>query len=130
MSPIRSLCTIHTTDGEEIWPTEVARHLDSGRHAMADGTSSIATRWRNIRITSPLDGEHLAMTDQARVLPLRAESNAARDLFWFVNGKYIGKCRPGVALEWPMQVGTVEISCSNESGQTQTSRITVEDLTR
>lgn len=124
-------CAVHARGGAETWPPEVAAFLarrrdgTTGPHAPAGAAPSVP------RITAPAAGSTFRLLDQvaadAQRIPFSATGGAAvRSLHWFVNDRYLGASAPGQGLLWPVERGTFQIVCCDESGGSDSVKIAVE----
>ncbi len=80
-------------------------------------------------ILSPAEGQVALLipgvsVDQQEV-PLEAEAAHARELTWFVNGKFLGRAKADERLWWTPAVGTHEILVTDDRGFTSRRRLVV-----
>ena len=100
-------------------PRRVPPPLDSRCTNGAAAGAALAAG-RDPEITSPLNGVSYVMRDIAAApIPLRATTEAdVGELFWFVDGAFIGRTKRGVTLEWqPNRPGKFFLRVVDDSGR-------------
>jgi len=78
-------------------------------------------------IVSLQDGkEYLIEQDGGEQLPLNAQpANDVRQLYWYVNDRFVGTCEPSGTVFLKPLAGTSKISCSDDKGRNRDIRISV-----
>lgn len=78
-------------------------------------------------IVSLQDGkEYLLEKDSGQELPLSAQpANDVRQLYWYVNDRFIGSCEPSGTVFLKPMAGNSKVSCSDDKGRNRDIRISV-----
>ena len=126
VSPITT-CHIHSDSGTEDWDSQAEQFFETvglprktraGEHPNSD-----------IHIL-PMATDVAWQTNQqtgARVLALRARTGpGTKALFWFANRDFIGGVKPGETLYWSPTPGSYTIAATNDLGESDSIRVTVE----
>jgi penicillin-binding protein 1C len=100
-------------------------------HGLAGIGTDAAGRAPRTRIVAPAAGETFRLDADARHLAqsiaLRAQAaDAAGDLHWFVDRRFLARAEPGATVLWPLQPGPHLIACSDAQGRGDSVRIVVE----
>ncbi len=114
-------CAIHRAAGGgrvvEVWPAEAAAWLAARGKAPKEARP--AGRGR-LAITSPLAGGEYVISGgegPADVLYLTAQPPpGAAAVYWFLDGRLLGKSRAGARLAWPMRAGRHELLAADGRG--------------
>ncbi|MCR5347786.1 MAG: penicillin-binding protein 1C [Fretibacterium sp.] len=114
-------CTMHTLrQGHTtvIWPTEL-------RTAVPPSTS-FSPQQGPLTITSPIAGATYltAPFDLQRRLPMRAEG-AAEQVWWYLDGRYIGTSLPNETFFHPVSDGTHIIGATDKEGRSTSTTVRV-----
>lgn len=82
------------------------------------------------RLISPSAGSHceiLAADAQEKAgIPLRAQTDAdVRELYWFSDRSFIGRCHPGQTLSWKPTPGEYELVVLDDHGRSFSCEVVV-----
>ena len=129
-SPIES-CSVHRAQGE-VWPSHVADRLAAA--GLTRKKPSFPQR-RGPREHPPrLLGPEPGVVFAARVIngsvaeiPLEATADgAAKRLFWFINGRFLGSSEPGRGPSWKAAPGVWTVRVVDDRGGAAARRVRVE----
>jgi len=124
-------CRLHRVEGGvvvTVWPPEVAAFMVQGTARPATKeTGTLVTPTAPMHIESPCPGaEYVLAPGEQQTLHLAARSPAGPDgLWWFMDGKLLGRAAAGEALAWPMAPGEHEASACDSSGTAAAVRFRV-----
>jgi penicillin-binding protein 1C len=116
----------------EFWPSELARSFElaglprrpppTAPHCA--GTASISDP---PRIVSPRRAVEYRLDAAHPSIPLNAHRDAAaRTLYWFANGAFIGATAPGATLDWtPNRTGEITVSVRDDLGISDSRRVRI-----
>ncbi|MEN3187686.1 MAG: penicillin-binding protein 1C [Atribacterota bacterium] len=118
------ICNLHRFDNGQVvtlWPKELSLYLEDQKRS-----SPITSPTISLTIASPADGKRYLPNPLTRGLrlPLRAETKE-NEVYWFVNGEFVGKSKRGASLFVTLSPGTHTITASSPSGNTDTVTIEV-----
>lgn len=121
----------------EFWPSDLLRLFRKAgiprRTPPPDGEScrleALAQAGAPPSITSPQQGVEYAVRlagERAQTIPLLAIADAdARELFWFVDDRLVGRARPGEALPWHASPGSYVVRAVDDRGRAATAKLWV-----
>ncbi len=124
----------------EFWPSDLQQvFIDAGIPRRkppqnAGCTDAGAPDGAAPRIVSPRRGSAYVMrlgeSDRGGVALTAAADGAARSVYWFVDGAYVGRSAPGEALYWrPAAAGRFRVRAVDDRGRSDERPLTV-DLTQ
>lgn len=94
----------------------------------AAGCTKIKSDRAAPRITSPVHGRtYIRESEEPIKLQLACQTASdAKTVYWYINGKFLGKVAAGETLFFEPQMGSLTISCSDDRGRNSDISITVE----
>lgn len=118
------ICDLHRFQNGQVvtlWPKELSLFLEEQKVSF-----SAPHLTSPLTIASPADGKRYLPNPLTRNLrlPLRAETKE-NEVYWFVNGEFVGKSKSGASLFVTLSLGTHTITASSPSGNTDTVTIEV-----
>ncbi|NSW76323.1 MAG: penicillin-binding protein 1C [Candidatus Atribacteria bacterium] len=118
------ICDLHRFQNGQVvtlWPKELSLFLEEQRVSLPTPNCTSP-----LTIASPADGKRYLPNPLTRSLrlPLRAETKE-NEVYWFVNGEFVGKSKRGASLFVTLSPGTHTITASSPSGNTDTVTIEV-----
>ncbi len=77
------------------------------------------------RIVNPISGGKGEVL-QSNALPLRVQTDAdAREIYWFANNAFVGKCRANDVLAWNSSAGHYQLTALDDQGRSASCDLTV-----
>lgn len=133
----RSDSTFVRTEVYEFWPTDLLRLFRKAGiprrtpppEAEDCRLEAVAEAGAAPSITSPQRGVEYAVrltAESAQTIPLLATADAdAREMFWFIDDRLVGKARPGEALPWRARPGRYVVRAVDDRGRADTAELKV-----
>ena len=77
------------------------------------------------QIVSPPNGSKILLAS-ASTIPLRAKTDAdVREIYWFADKAFIGKCEPREVLSWKSTPGDYELTALDDQGRACSCKVVV-----
>jgi membrane carboxypeptidase/penicillin-binding protein PbpC len=71
---------------------------------------------------------YLATGSNKKIICMATTSIKQNKLFWFADGKFIGQTKSGNSISYKFNVGSHRLTCSTNTGQQSSVRITINKL--